>query len=217
MTAFTTRTSKGSALTYAELDANFTEIDRRTGTGWNDLVQEVVVRSGANAPTLTQYRNGIYAYEFSPDVMNEVFANFHLRHDYNENGGTTPGMVYPHIHFSSNTTSTGVVRFGCEWTAAQRADAGVPGTTAFGATGTLYFEHTISAGEQYTHHVSEAADGGGIPKGTVLGIDCLILCRFFRDATHINDTYPDPIHLLTVDVHYPTDTASSLNRQYPFF
>ena len=125
-------------------------------------------------------------------------------------------MVYPHVHFSSNVSDSGVVRWGCEWTAAQRADVGVTGTQAFGATGIIYFEHTITAGEQYKHHVSEAVDGGGIPKGTVLDVDGVILTRFFRDATHINDTYPAPVHLITVDIHYPANAVCTPNRQYPF-
>ena len=212
----TTRSGKGSQLTWSELDGNWTNLEVRTGSGWNDLVQEVTVKSGANAPTLTQYRNGIYAYEFGPAVMAEVFANFHLRHDYDDTGGAYAGMIYPHVHWSANTTGTGTVRFGVEYTCARRDDAGNVGTTTFGPTTTIYIEHTIPSDEQYRHQVSEPVDGAGIPLLTQLQVDGIILCRFFRDADHVNDTFPEPIHLLTVDIHYPCDVAATPNRAYPF-
>ena len=69
----------------------------RTQAGWNDLVQEVTVKSGSNAPTLSSYRDGLLAYAFDPAVMNECFATFHIRHDYAADGGDVgyEGMLYP--------------------------------------------------------------------------------------------------------------------------
>jgi hypothetical protein len=208
MTALLTRTAKGSALTYAEMDANLTAIETRTATGWNDLVQDVTVRTGSNAPSPTIFIGGISAYEFSPTTMNECFVNFHMRHDYI--AGT---MVYPHVHWSHNTDVSGVVRWGFEYTLARRNDS--TGNVTFASPTTLYIEHNVTAGTQYQHHVNESADGLGIA-GTDLQEDALIICRVFRDATHANDTYPDPIHLLTVDIHYECDTLSTPLRVPPF-
>ena len=210
MADLSTRSAKGSALTYAELDGNFTEIDRRTGSGWNDLVSDITVRNGAgSAPDLVAFRDGIYAYAMTPDVLNECFANFHIRHDY------IPGtMVYPHIHWTSNTTNTGVVRFGVEYTLARRGDS--TGLITFGATQTLYIEHNVTSGQQYLHHVSETSDGNGI-SGTDLEADSMILCRIFRDAGHSNDTFPDPAFMLTADIHYECNAQSTPLRTPPFF
>ena len=208
MTALLTRTAKGSALTYAEMDTNLTAIELRTAQGWNDLVQDVTVRSGSNAPSPTIFIGGISAYEFSPTTMNECFVNFHMRHDYI--AGT---MVYPHVHWSHNTDAAGVVRWGFEYTLARRNDS--TGNVTFASPSTLYIEHTVTLGETYQHNVNEAADGLGI-SGTDLQEDALILCRVFRDATHANDTYPDPIHLLTVDIHYECNTLSTPLRTPPF-
>ena len=208
MTALLTRAAKGSALTYTEFDGNIDEIELRTGQGWNDLVQDVTVRSGSNAPSPTIFIGGISAYEFSPTTMNECFVNFHMRHDYI--AGT---MVYPHVHWSHNTDAAGVVRWGFEYTLARRNDS--TGNVTFASPSTLYIEHTVTLGETYQHHVNEAADGAGIA-GTDLQEDALILCRVFRDATHANDTYPDPIHLLTVDIHYECNTLSTPLRTPPF-
>lgn len=215
--AIVLRSTKGSALTYGEVDGNFSTLDTRTGSGWNDLVQDVTVPAGGfNTPSWTMFRNGIYAWAFASDAMNEVWTNFHIRHDYDITGGAYPGMIYPHVHFAVNTTSTGTVRWGVEYTCAQRHDDGVPGTSAFGATTTIYFEHVIDVPNQYVHHVSEATDGDGIAAGTVLGVDALVSCRYFRDGAHVNDTFPDPVFLLTVDAHYPVNILCTPNRLYPF-
>lgn len=211
------RSVKGSDLTPSEVDGNFTDLAGRTQAGWADLVQQVIVNSGApNAPQIQQYRNGLYYYAFAPSATNEVYVCFHINHDYTATGGDVgyPGMVYPHIHWSTNTTSTGVVRFGVEYTCARRDDS--TGTTTFGATTTLYLNHTVGTGEQYSHQVSEPATGSGIPNGGILETDAVILCRFFRDATDPADTFPDDVFLLTVDIHYPCDHAQTPSRFPPF-
>lgn len=204
----TLRTVKGSRLTNAEADGNFTDLTGRV-EGWNDLVQDVVVRIGsANVPTVSNVRDGIYAYAFDPDTMNECFSNFHLGHDY-----IPASMVYPHVHWTLNTTSTGVVRWGVEYTWARRHDS--TGTTHFGASNTLYIETTIDANHQYGHMVNESAEGNGIP-GSTMEVDSIIMCRFFRDAAHVNDTFPDPVFLLSVDIHYESLVKTTPSRFPPF-
>lgn len=216
MTTLITRTGKGSALTYGEVDGNWNLLEHRTGEGWNDLVSDIVVQSGADAPSWSSFRDGLYGYAFSPSVMNQCYANFHLRHDYDATGGSTsyPGMVYPHIHWTSNTASTGTVRFGVEYSFARRGDS--TGVVDFPAATTLYIEHTVGAGEQYRHHVSEAPEGSGIA-GTDLQVDGVMMCRFFRDATHPNDTFPDDAILLSVDLHYPCHVQATPYRFPPFY
>lgn len=214
MTALTTRTGKGIPLTYGELDGNWTELETRTGPGWNDLVQDVTINPLGSAPGLDTIRNGIIGYSFPAGTVAECYANFHMPHDYI--AGT---MVYPHVHWTANTASTGTVRWGVEYTLARRSDyaggGGNTGTIAFGATQTIYIEHSVTSGEQYVHQVNEAADGAGID-GTQLQEDALILCRFFRDATHVNDTFPDPVFLLTVDIHYECNSLATPLRFPPF-
>lgn len=198
-------------LSYAEVDSNWTELERRTGTGWRDAYQDVSVLTGSAAPEIGVYRDGLIAYKFPASTMAECFANFHINHDY-----IAGQMVYPHVHWSTNTTSTGTVRWGVEYTLARRGDD--TGLVNFGATQTLYIESTITDGAaaQYKHMVNESAEGYGID-GTDLKVDCLILTRFFRDAAHVNDTYPDPVYLLTVDIHYPCDVFATPLRTPPFY
>lgn len=213
----TLRQVKGTELTYSELDNNFSTLDLRTKEGWNDLVRETTVRTGVNAPTLESWLNDFPAYSFSPTTMNECFVNFHLIHDYNPDGGDVgyPGMVYPHTHWSVNTSSSGTVRWGVEYMVARRADAA--GAAAFTTPTTLYFEQTIGAGgKNGFHFVTEAATGNGIPNAGILQTDCIIACRYFRDAPHENDTFPDPVYLIAVDLHYPCLQSQTISRFPPF-
>lgn len=207
MAEILTRAEKGAKLTHAELDGNLNELDTRTKQGWNDLVTEVTIRSGS-APVIAQFRDGIYLYSFDAGTPQECFAAFHFRHDYI--AGT---MVYPHVHWTTNTTNTGTVRWGVEYTLARRHDS--TGLRAFGATNTIYIEHNIATPSQYTHFVNESPDSFGIP-GTDLEEDSILLCRFFRDASDGNDTFPDAVFLITVDVHYQCNTLCTPSRFPPF-
>lgn len=204
----TLRSVKGTPLLDAEVDGNFNDLTNRI-EGWNDLVQDVTVRgASANAPAFNPYRDNLYAYAFDSAVMNECFTNFHFGHDY------VPGsMVYPHVHWSPNTTATGVVRWGVEYTWARRHDS--TGQTAFPATQTLYIETEIVGDHQYQHMVNESPDGSGIP-GSTMEVDAVIMCRFFRDGGHANDTFPDPVFLLSVDIHYQSLVKTTPLRFPPF-
>jgi hypothetical protein len=184
--------------------------------GWDDIVQEVIVQINApNAPTIQTWRGNFSGYAFAPDAMNECFINFHVRHNYDDAGGATPGMVYPHVHFTVNTASAGTIRWGIEWQYARRADAA--GAGPYTDSVTQYIEYTIGAGgKQFWHIVAESPDGAGIPVGSVLQVDSMIKCRVFRDAMHSHDTFPDLAFLDTVDAHVPVHNYCTDNRQFPF-
>lgn len=206
--ALTTRSSKGAELSYAEVDANWTELEGRTGYGWRDLVCGLETRSGATQPTLQNFRNGIYLYAFVPDVMQECFASAHIDHDYE-----IESDLYPHFHWTTDTTNIGTVRWGYEYTWAQRFDDS--GNVVFGPTNTIYVE-TAADGTPYKHYVSQPAEGSGID-GTGMNVDTLLLIRIFRDATHANDTYPDPVYGITFDLHYRSVRYATPNRDPSFF
>ena len=206
--ALLTRSAKGSALTYGEVDGNFTQINTKIADGWKDLVCGMDTRSGSTAPTLTLFRDGIYLWGFDPGNMNEAFANAHIGHDYKV--GT---MLYPHIHWTTNTTNTGTVRWGYEYTWARRHDS--TGQTHFPASTTIYVEQPLD-GDAYGHYVAEMAEGTGIPAATI-EVDTIILFRIFRDASHVNDTFPDDVFGFTFDLHYECDRESTPLRAPPFY
>jgi hypothetical protein len=208
--AIITRNGKGSELTYTELDGNFTQLDTRTiDLGWRDLIMGVDVKNtGANIPTLQNFRDGIFLWGFDPDSNQEVYCQAHIDHDYAM--GT---VMYPHVHFSVNVTNTGTVRWGIEYTLARRHDS--TGQTHFPASTTVYVEHDVD-GDPYAHYVAEVSLANTIP-ATHLEVDTVILFRVFRDASHVNDTFPGTAYLITTDIHYQVDRYATLNKAPNFY
>lgn len=162
---------------------------------WNDQLSDLSAGKGvgANAPTWSAFRSGINAYAFSASAMNEVWINIHITHDYK--AGT---KVYPHIHWSTTGTNTGVVRWGIEYTIAKGH-----GQQAWPVTTTVYLEQAFS-GTAYTHMITETSEANALP-GDDLEPDTLVLMRVFRDAAHGNDTQTSTAFGFYADVHYQSD------------
>lgn len=178
--------------------------------GWNDIIGTVIARgNGANDPTWGTFRDSINAYSFSASTMQQVWTQYHILHDYAV--GTN---IYPHVHWAANTTSTGTVRWGIEYTVAKGHQQG--SNSNFAASSTVYIEQTISSNKQYIHHVAEVSDGDSIAS-TKIEPDSLILVRIFRDAAHVNDTFPDVVFLMTADIHYRADRFSTKNKTPSFY
>lgn len=198
-----------TAVTYNALDTlGYVSLASDVATrieGWDDITADLGSGkvAGANQPTWSTYRDGIQAYEFSPTTMKELWITFHVKHDYKD--GTN---VYPHVHWSPNTTSTGTVRWGFEYTVAKGHDQ-----AAFPATVTVYAETTISVDKQYQHFISEVVDGDAF---NAFEPDTVILMRVFRDAAHANDTFPDAVHAFTADIHFQGDGQFTPNKAAPF-
>lgn len=204
-----TRTGKGSALSYEEMDGNITQFDTKTKDGWADIVSEFYTRGGPASPGVSQFIGGIYLLEFSDTDVLEAFANVHIPHSYKL--GT---MMYPHIHFSTTSNNAGTVRWGVEWTFARRHDS--TGQTTFPATSTIYIDFPIPANSANVHFVAEAAQGAGIP-GTHIEVDGMVMCRVFRDPTHANDTFVGSVWAITADVHIEVDRHATINRAPNFY
>ena len=138
--------------------------------------------------------------------MNEVWTVMHINHDIK-----VEAPIYPHVHWSPNTTSTGTVRWGIEFTYAQGH-----GVDFFPASTTLYLEETISSDKQYMHFVTEVADDAAIVDENIIP-DTLVLFRTFRDAAHANDTFPDPVFGWFLDLHYQIARAGTKNKSPDFY
>jgi hypothetical protein len=117
--AITLRTTKGSELSFAELDGNFThlrdnpdgivlpktagvgiKVDPSAPTfGWRDLLAEIHPKaSGAGSPYLAVFRGAVKSYFFIANDESDSF--FHVPHDY------VPGSdMYLHLHWSHNGTN----------------------------------------------------------------------------------------------------------------
>ena len=207
--AITYRSVKGSPLSVSEADANAAQFDLKTKDGWADIVSEFYTRGGPASPGVSQFIGGIYLLEFSPTDTLEAFANFHIPHAYKQNT-----MMYPHIHFSTQSNAAGVVRWVVEWTFARRHDS--TGQTAFPATQTNVIEFSIPANSANKHFIAEAAEGQGIP-GTNIEVDGMVMCRIYREAAHVNDTFDASVWAITSDLHIEVDRASTPNRAPNFY
>lgn len=188
-------------LGYASLDANtLTRIE-----GWDDITADLNAArvTGSSQPTWAVFQGGLYAYSFHPTNMNECWITFHVKHDYKDGSN-----VYPHIHWSPTTTSTGTVRWGFEYSVAKGHDQ-----MAFPTPTTVYVESTISSNKQYQHIVSEVVDNDAFD---AFEPDTLILMRIFRDAGHANDTFPDAVSAFTADIHFQGDGQFTPNKAAPF-
>ena len=169
---------------------------------WMDLLAELSAGKavGANAPTWTAYQGGISMYAFDAGTMNEVWANFHVTHDYKM--GT---KMYPHIHWQVTGTNAGVVRWGVEYTLAKGHGQG-----ADPATTTVYVEQAAT-GTAFTNMIAEMSDANAI-SGELLEPDAVVKCRFFRDAAHVNDTQTGKAFVSFVDLHYQTDGNATTTK-----
>jgi hypothetical protein len=196
----------GAALTPTEADQNVGTLDLRTGPGWRDNIAQIDTRGGGTAPGLNLYRDGIYLYEFSAESMMEVFANYHIDHDYK-----LGSMLYPHLHFTTTNASAGVVRLGFEYTIAKGHQQ-----AKFPASSTLYLNVTVPANSDHLHFVAELGTGNGIA-GTGIEPDTVVLMRVFRDAASPADTFAGTIFGICADLHYECDRYATPNRAPDFY
>lgn len=183
MTTVTTRTGKGSALTYAEMDANFGILETR----WQNLPGAMVTDGISNAPPMRLFNSTMYMRAFSADTEQEVSAVFHMPKDFQAGTDT-----YPHGHIVTPTASSGVVRWKITVSYANEG-------ATFSAPFTFYVNQTVDPADQNIHLLIDSGMPMTIP---TLAPDSVILMRIVRDSTAPEDTYPDEIYLSLVDLYY---------------
>lgn len=203
----TTRSGKGSELSWNELDGNFTDLDTRTALGWRDNIVEMTPDVGnPDAPQLNVFRGNIKRYSFPAGQLTEVSATFHIDHDYAL--GTN---LYLHAHWSVTGTGIGTARWGFEYSVAKGHQQ-----QGFSAPVTVYVEQTTT-GTAYMHYVAEVSDGDAI-NGVTYDIepDTLIIVRCFRDGGHVNDTLAADAFGLCLDLHYQADKNTTPYKRPDF-
>lgn len=181
-------------------------VDAADTWGWKDVVGEITVRgSGANDPTWTNWRDGLWGYAFpgSGSSLTQCWINFHIPHEYVD--GTD---VYFHVHYLNATASpsTNNIVWQFEYSAAKGFNQ-----AAFPASQTVSVTQACS-GTRYQHMIAETA------AVTISGleVDSLVCVRIFRDAAHASDTNTDTVILLTSDMHIQVNKFATKNKAYPF-
>lgn len=185
--AITLRSTKGSPLTHAELDGNFTDLAGRTALAWAMDGLEPSVREGAGNPAeLVVFRNNVVAYSYAPGSISESYTNWDVPLSW------APGTdLYLAFHWSpGNSTATGSVRWCIEYTGAQVNQAFFPSI----------IEHYDSAADGTAYkHIQKVSTP--FP-GNQAAPNMRFLIRIFRDGAAPEDTFPDPAFLIGVDFYY---------------
>jgi hypothetical protein len=163
----------------------------------------LISRVGANAPTLTAFKNNVSQYTF--DATNdEVFGASEVTHRYKEGSD-----IEAHIHWATNGLEGAdkYVKWELEYTIAN-ADGAAPFTSAFGTTVVLSKETVIPANTPDRSHI--ITDLGNI-SGTGIKIGTYICWRLRRIAASSTAPAADPFGL-AVGFHVQMDTVGSRQK-----
>ena len=175
----------------------------RLSTSWDDLRVPVTATNigTANNPNFSQVltngagSQGVYTYLFDASAEEELLFNVQLPHAWKE--GTD---IEPHVHWFPTSADTGTVRWGLEYTWSN-----VDGT--FSNT-TIIYINDAADGTVYKHQLADFAAISGTGKT----LSSMLMCRVFRDAGHVNDTYTGDAGLLEIDFHHRIDSLGSLSE-----
>lgn len=196
------RNTKGSALTYSELDGNFTDLDNRTKLAWRMDGLEPTLREGVGNPAeLAAFKGNTLSYQFVPSALAETFVNWDVPF-----GWASGTDLYAAIHWSpGSSTSTGTVRWKLEFTY-----AAVNGT--FGDTSTVTVDSTIGSSSAWKHiqAISSAFSGSLVSPNT------RFLIRLYRDGAATEDTFPDNAYLIGIDFYYQVDKFGTPSFTPPY-
>lgn len=154
---------------------------------WDDLPVPFtsIKTGGVKDPGFDVILDGLRSYAFSHNTEEEVFFSTQLLHGY-EAGSD----LEPHVHWLPVNADTGTVRWGLEYAWVNRGSVVPSSTTIYSevATPGVAFQHISSPFPRIS--------GTGKTKSSML------ICRFFRDAGHANDTYGSDASVLEFDFHF---------------
>jgi hypothetical protein len=200
----TTLSGKGSALTHAELDANWTELDRRTGAGWKDLVSPLAVEGvAANAAVYAPFGPSGNRAELKFVQGSVAYCKpFHINHDIK-----VGGRALVHVHWTTNGSTTGTVRWAFEIMRALGHQQAY-----FGGETNVFVEQAAWGGA-WRHMIAEVDISDAL---ILTEPDELILVTLRRCVCPTDDNTDDVFGLL-VDFHYEADRDSTPNRAPDFY
>jgi hypothetical protein len=184
-----------------------------SATVWDDVMvfPDATNRGNSNAPVwggtgeLFFKRNvagtsqGVFLWMFSATIEQELYFTVQIPHSYKV--GTS---LYPHVHWTTKTgTPSGTdVVWGLEYSA-----VAIGGS--FPNTSILTANSVISAVGTPTGTGQHLITSLGAISGTGFGISTILVCRVYRVATDVNDTFANEAGILGIDFHYEMDTQGS--------
>lgn len=169
------------------------------------LVPGLTLRLGADAPGLTELRDGMFLNAFAGTgvTVEQAFFEIHILHGIRAN--TTPTF---HIHWThNNATPSGNVKWFVDYTIAKGY-----GASTYAAPTTLSVVQ--AAGAQYEHSIT---DDDEMPvSSSEFEPDAVLIGRIYRDPADSEDTFEDDAFLIDVDLHYQRDKIGTIERNRPF-
>ena len=171
------------------------------GAGWQDLIVPITSTksAGVNQPTGTAFGPGSPTiYQFAFTNGDEVFGAIHIPHDIKPNT-----LMYPHVHWTTNGTSTAQVDWTFTYTVAKGHNQ-----EAFPAETSITLSENAS-GIAWQHMVTEASDAQAFEAPE---IDSLIAFRLHRSSA----TNTDTVFALALDLHYQSDGMLTTTKSPEF-
>ena len=169
---------------------------------WKDMLGSFTQNEGTGylSPDVKPIAGTVENYMFRDDLVESLGVRFAIPHDI-----ALGTKMYPHIRWSPNSTSTGVVRWGLEFMVAEL------GTGIFKDSVTIYLEEAGGGTLDKLQLVESAIT---INSRTP---DTIILGRVFRDSTHINDTFVGDASLIVACLHYQADAVGTPSKDPAFY
>jgi len=198
----TLRSTKGSALTYAELDGNFTDLAGRTNPSWQMDGLEPTLREGVGNPAeLAGFKGNTVAYLFIDGSVSETFVNWDVPLQW-----ATGTDLYAAIHWSPGaSTNTGTVRWALEFTAA-------PVNGTFPDTTTFYIDSNVSTASAWKH-IQAVSDPY---PGSAAASNQRFLIRLYRDGDSGTDTFAAGAYLIGIDFYYQVNKFGTPSFTPPY-
>ena len=174
------------------------------GTVWDDVrvAADRTRTPTSGAPNYDVFLNGVYIYWFSASTDNSLHFTIQMPH------GWAATAITPHVHWVPSATSDGnpanqVVRWGLEYTWAEVG-------SVFPATNTIYATAHSPADANVTANKHYRTDFASLtPSSSQDDISSPLVCRIFRDADNVADTYEGLAGLIEIDFHYEINSIGS--------
>lgn len=210
MADLTLRSVKGTPLTHNEVDGNFValndDIAALNATGWKDMLAPLSTAGvpNQNAPVLRDFSVGtVLRREYDFAIGDYLFMQpFHVNHDVKPGG-----LAFLHMHWTTDGTSTAVVRWEFQILRALGHNQ-----EAFTQEATRFAEQAGS-GVAYQHMVTEVAEADAM---ILTEPDELILVTV-RRVTNGGTDNPDAVFGLMCDLHYESDRDTTPQKAPDFY
>lgn len=171
------------------------------GNRWDDL--RVELNNGSDGATISYFSGSsgpqIYYFRDNAGLESMSFV-VQLPHSWKE--GTT---IYPHLHWSPKTTTTGDVEWNLDYTWVNY-DAVTPQVFPALTTSTVVAAGPFTAN---THMITALTTGNSGIDGTGKKISSMMICRLWRNSSNSSDTYAGNAGLLFLDFHIQVDGYGS--------